>query len=145
MLLKTKRKKRNLKGNKTINNLQKQNNKSPRVLFEIVFFEVWQFKYKSVMSYIWLKKKIHDPEFSFAIISVWKDGKNGKDGTGKETDSILRPFICIYTASQRNMKSRTRYVKPFCEPSSAYIYDQSKNEKWNMNVNANKCCINLGI
>ena len=58
-------------------------------ILEDVFFEVWQFKYKSFMSYIWLEKKIHDPEFLFAIISVWKAGK---DGTGKEADSILRPL-----------------------------------------------------
>ena len=53
--------KTNVKGPKTIN-------QSQRVLFEVVFFEVWQFKYKSFMSYVRLKKKIHDPEFLFAII-----------------------------------------------------------------------------
>ena len=89
-----KRKKRNHKGSKTINHSQ-------RVLFEVVFTEVWQFKYKSFMSYFRLKKKIHDPEFFFAIISVLKDGRDGKDGTGKETDSILWPFIRIYWSSKK--------------------------------------------
>ena len=69
---------------------RKQNN------FEVVFFDVWQFKYKSFMSYIWLKKKIHDAEFSFSIISVWIDGTEmEKMERDKETDSILWPFIRI--------------------------------------------------
>ena len=115
MLLKTKMKKRNLNGNKTINNLQKQNNKSPRVLFEIVFFEVWQFKYKSLCHiFDWRR---------------WSMIQN----------SHLPSFLFEKMEKMEKME-RAKKQTAFCDPSSAYIQPvielwKAEQEMWNHFVN----------
>ena len=81
-----------------------QNNKS---LTERSFWGcfLWGLAIQIQELYVIFPTEEEDPWSRILVCQHLKDGRDGKDGTGgKETDSILRPFIRIYTGRQRNMK-----------------------------------------
>ena len=98
-----------------------QNNKS---LTERSFWGcfLWGLAIQIQELYVIFPTEEEDPWSRILVCHHLKDGRDGKDGTGgKETDSILRPFIRIYTGRQRNMKIWKHSANHHHD--TTYIYD----------------------